>query len=221
MRTVMVLFRREWMIDSRSQHNRVGIFLFCLASVYVCYLNLNTVEVQINTLLALWGLTGLFGAFHAMQKAILSETAGHLIYLHSLASPLHIMWSKLLYQMIWMSALNLVNGLLLFFFFNFTLPTWIHPGELLLAWLLISTGTAATLNFIGSISQRAGNSATLLALLGFPVMIPILITANGLLQEQFQGMTMAQSGLHWVTLVILNLVPGLLSTLLFPYLWRD
>ena len=91
---------------------------------------------------------------------------------------------------------------------------------------LASIGLSTTFTFISAISSKADNSAPLTAILGFPVIIPILILIIELSSESMNIRTSSvyeDAGIMeyiW-TLIGIDILLGGVSLLLFPYLWRD
>ncbi|KKX50290.1 hypothetical protein L950_0211235 [Sphingobacterium sp. IITKGP-BTPF85] len=60
-----------------------------------------------------------------------------------------------------------------------------------------------------------------MAILSFPVIIPLLIVLIKLSQNAMQGMDRAESLNEIVVLIAINIITITVSLLLFPYLWRD
>jgi heme exporter protein B len=140
------------------------------------------------------------------------------LYYYSLANPRAVIIAKAIYN----TLLLLVLTLLTYGFFSFVAGNPIRDqGLFLLAIFLGSTGFALTFTFISGIAAKADNRATLMAILGFPLVIPILLTllklgmqAIGLVPDDSLNSDIA-------TLVGIDLVLIAFSLLLFPFLWRD
>ncbi|MEO1626259.1 MAG: ABC transporter permease, partial [Bacteroidota bacterium] len=72
-----------------------------------------------------------------------------------------------------------------------------------------------------AIASQARNSATLLAIMGFPLVIPILLT---LVKVSANALALLQDTGVWKDIGILLAIEAILLSLafvLFPYLWRD
>jgi heme exporter protein B len=97
----------------------------------------------------------------------------------------------------------------------------IDPLHYLTILVLGALGFAANLTLVSAIAARGRNQATLIAVLGFPLLIPHLL--NGIIAsaESLQGKgwasTLPEMAFSAVFFVLLTLV----SFLLFPYLWRE
>jgi heme exporter protein B len=75
--------------------------------------------------------------------------------------------------------------------------------------------------FLAAIAARAQQSAALMAILGFPLVIPQLLLLSKISNIAFASVV--QGGLGWmvVVLVALDVLIVVLSLILFPFLWKD
>jgi heme exporter protein B len=60
-----------------------------------------------------------------------------------------------------------------------------------------------------------------MAILGFPVLIPLQLTILKLSKNAVDGLPWDKSYQEMLTLIALTLITAITSYLLFPYLWRD
>jgi heme exporter protein B len=87
--------------------------------------------------------------------------------------------------------------------------------------ILASTGLSITLTFVSAIAAKATNSATLMAILSFPIIIPILLT---LVKFSAGALGLITDTAGWKDVMILLSIDAILLSLafvLFPFLWRD
>jgi len=110
-------------------------------------------------------------------------------------------------------------GLLLYTIF---LGNPIQDTGLFLANLVLgAVGFATTLTLVSGIAAKAGgNGATLMAVLGFPVMVPMLLLLIKVSKNALDGLDWSVSQGSVLTLVALNMIVAATSYLLFPFLWR-
>ncbi len=214
------LLKKEIRLELRQKHALAGVGMYVLATVFVCYLSLETLESQ-----RLWGgliwITGLFTAFNAMQKTFQQEGGGTQLYLYTLASARSVILSKALYNALLVSVLNTASLMFFILFFGEKPFADADLSQFVLGLLLGSTGLGFTLTFISGLAYKSGSGVGLVAILGFPVIIPLLITIVRFTTGALLGLTWLENGLNLLVLVILNASSLLLSLLLFPYLWRD
>jgi heme exporter protein B len=91
----------------------------------------------------------------------------------------------------------------------------------LLALCLGSTGLASSLTMISSIASKAENSTSLMAILSFPVILPLILMVIKLSKNAMDGLDRSASTDELVVLVAINAIIVAVSYLLFPYLWRS
>jgi len=87
--------------------------------------------------------------------------------------------------------------------------------------LLGGLSFASTLTMVSGIASRAGNNFSLMAILSFPVVIPLLILLIKLSKNAMDGLDRSVSADEIVLLLAINVIVIVLALLLFPYLWRD
>jgi heme exporter protein B len=214
-----VLLKKEWLLERRQQHAIAGILIYIISTVFVCFLLVEKVENPRIWSALLW-ITCLFTAFSTMQKTFQSESDGVMVYLHTLVSPRQLILSKTIYNSILVAVLNLFCLLLFAIFLGKEALKDANLTLLFSGILLGSAGLGATLTFIAGLSHKAGSNG-LVPVLGFPVVIPNLITLVGSTTSALNGEGTGENSLHFVILVALLVASTLLSLVLFPYLWRD
>lgn len=96
----------------------------------------------------------------------------------------------------------------------------LNTPQYFLAILLGSIGFSITFTFISAIAAKAQNAATMMAILSFPVVIPILISVIKLSKNAIW-----KKDISWAkeitNLAAIDLILLALCFLLFPFLWRD
>jgi len=115
-----------------------------------------------------------------------------------------------------------VFSLLLFLlFFGDAVLLKLDWSQLIIGLTLGSTGLGITLTFVASLAQRTGNGIGLMAILGFPLIVPLLVTIVKFTRLAIEGVTWATNAYQLMLLIVLNVLAVVLSYLLFPYLWRE
>jgi heme exporter protein B len=87
--------------------------------------------------------------------------------------------------------------------------------------LLGALGFSTTLTMVSGIASKAGNNSVLMAILSFPVIIPMLLMLMKVSKNAMDGLDRASSSDEIVTLLAINAIVVSLSYVLFPYLWRS
>jgi heme exporter protein B len=223
LRTTISLFRKDLLIEFRNRYVIGGIALYVLSSVMVIYFSLNYNDSIKQLSPVIWGilfwLIILFSSINAIANGFFREPEGRSYYYYYLTSPQAIILSKLLYNFIFTIFLIL----LAFSVFDIMIgdPVANLPLFLLTA-LMGGTGYSFLFTLMGAIASRAGNNATLVAVLGFPIIIPLLIfitklTAASIGETEFTSDVLKNVGL----LAAFDVMQLLLAYVLFPYIWRD
>src|SRR5690606_19929323 len=75
-------------------------------------------------------------------------------------------------------------------------------------------------SFLAAIAARAQQNAAIMAVLGFPLIIPQLILLMQLSNAAFNPVLTIKAGTV-LLLIALDLLVILLSVILFPFLWKD
>jgi len=89
------------------------------------------------------------------------------------------------------------------------------------ALLLGSFGFASALTMIAAIASRTNNNFALMAILSFPVVMPLLLTLMKVSAAALSVGTVSGNMKYLAALAMLNAIIIALSYVLFPYLWRD
>ena len=160
----------------------------------------------------------LFASVNAIAKSFVQENSQRQLYYYALASPLAIIFSKILYN----TVLLLLLSLLTFAGFSLVAGNPVKDtAQFFAALTLGSIGFSIALTFVSAISAKANNSATLMAILSFPVVIPIILL---LLKISANALRLMQDSAVWKDMLTLVAIDGILlavAFLLFPFLWRD
>jgi heme exporter protein B len=87
--------------------------------------------------------------------------------------------------------------------------------------LLGSTSFSTVFTMISAIASKAGNNGTLMAILSFPVIIPVILLLIKVSKSAMDGVDRSLGYGNVGILLAINAIVITLSLLLFPYLWRD
>lgn len=116
----------------------------------------------------------------------------------------------------------LVLSMLGFGFYAFVMGNPVGDVNLyLLCIVLAALGFASVLTLISGIASKAENSATLMAVLSFPIILPMLLMTIRLAKNAMDGLDWSISMDEIQTLLAIDAIVVTLSYLLFPYLWRS
>ncbi len=212
--------RKEFVLEWRQRYALNGMLLYIVGAVFVCYLSFNARKGQLTPIVwnTLFWIILLFTAINAVAKSFVQERAGRLLYYYTVASPVQIIVSKILYN----TVLMLVLSMLGFATYAFVMGNPVQDlGLYIVSLLLGSVGFAASLTLIAGIAAKAENSATLMAVLSFPVVLPLLLLLLRVSKNALDGLDRSLSVDEIVTIAAIDAIVLVLSGLLFPFLWRS
>jgi heme exporter protein B len=154
-----------------------------------------------------------------VAKSFLQEGKGRLLYFYSITSPVEFIISKIIYNILLMVLMSTISLLLFFFFLS-------NPvnNALQFTGIVILGGVSISLVFtlMSAIAAKAQQNAALIAIMGFPIILPQLLLLMKLSKVAFaevfrQGAVLQLSGL----VVGLDVLVIAMAIVLFPYLWKD
>lgn len=214
------LLIKEFKLELRRKSVISGLLLYLFSTAFICYLTFSLRQNLVTPLVwsALFWITILFTAVNTVAKSFIGEKRGLSIYEYSIASPVAIIVSKITYNFILCSLLSLV-GLLLFTLLLGN-PMMDIPLFLLVI-VAVSFGFAASLTLLSGIAAKANNSNILMAVLSFPIVISILLTAIKVTKNCIDGLDRSVSMDEIMILAAINCLVAATSYLLFPYIWRS
>jgi len=215
MKTILALIGLEFKMELRRKYALGGALLYVLSTVFVIYASLQEVkELPWN---GLFWLVALFIAINAVAKSFAIEQDGTRLYLYQLASGIHIVLAKMIYNVLLVFLLLcLATGTFLLFL---AIPIQ-NLGLFLGTIALGSLGLGIVLTFISAIANKTDSSAVFTAILGFPVLLPILLSLIKLTQASFAQEAMPVFHDIVILLAIDTILVGLIL-ILFPIIWKD
>lgn len=213
---VITLVRKDFQLEWRSKYAIGSILLYVTSTIFVCYQAFKSPDPI--TWNALFWIILLFASLNALSRSFVQESQGRQLYYYTLTSPQVIIVAKLIYNTLLMLGLALIAYIIYTVIFNQKVG---DPALYLIAVLLGGFSFASVFTMISGISSKTGNSGTLMAILGFPVIIPLLVLLVKLSKNALDGLDRSVSMDEAGVLIAINVVVLTISLMLFPYLWRD
>ncbi len=214
---IKFLIAKEIKQELRQKFALGGILLYVVSTVFVCYLSFRSI-IDKPTWNALFWIILLFGSINAVAKSFIQESKGRQLYFYTLVSPQAVILSKIIYNGILMLVLSLVCfGVYSLFIKNVVddIPFF------MLSLFLGSFGFASVLSMVSAIAAKSNSNFSLMAILSFPMLIPLLLSLIKVSKNAVDGLDRSLSYPYFGVLLLINLLIVMLSYLLFPYLWRD
>lgn len=218
------LLKKEILLEWRSKYAFNGVLLYVVSTVFVCYISFNQSSGLSGTTAyplvwnVLFWIIMLFASVNAIAKSFMQESKSRLLYYYSIASPQAIILSKTIYNILLMTLISFLALLVYQVFFTNKLgDLWFY----LLAVLMGSISFSTVFTMISGIASKAGNNGTLMAILSFPVIIPVILILIRLSKRAMDGIERSLSYGDIGVLFAINAIVITTALLLFPYLWRD
>jgi heme exporter protein B len=214
------LLRMEIALDLRQRAAWGGMLLYVISAVYVAYLAVRG-GLAVATWNALFWIILLFAAFNALARSFQREDHERQLYLYTLVHPRSVVLARTLYNALTMMVLGLLNLLFYTLFLGGEVLAEANVGQFVLAVVLGGIGFATVLTLISAIAARAGNGLGLMAVMGFPLVLPMLLAVMRASKLALDGVAWSVTGTYFAGTLLLDLITITLAWLLFPYLWRD
>ena len=218
MSRITTLLKKDLLLELRQQHTFYGILLYIASTIFVLYLSLPETP-DANVWNSLFWVIQLFVCVNTVAKSFLHESKGRMLYFYSISSPVEFILAKLFFNIILMLIMSMVSLLLFFIFLDNPVT-----DSLRFTGIVLLGGTSISLVFtlMSAIAAKAQQNAALIAILGFPVILPQLLLLMRLSKAAFSevfraGAVMQLSGL----IGLMDLLVIVLAVILFPYLWKE
>jgi len=212
---IWALFRKDVLLEIRQQYSFYGILLYIGSTIYVLFMAMDAPEPRVWN--GLFWVIQLFICINAVAKSFLQESRGRMLYYYSISSPASFVMAKLLFN----TLLMLIMSALSLFLFTLFLGSPINKvGPFIGLVLLGGWSLSLVFSFLAAIAARAQQNAAIMAVLGFPIIIPQLLLLMRLSNAAFAPLlTIPVTTV--LLLVALDILVILLAVILFPFLWRD
>jgi heme exporter protein B len=211
------LLIKDLKLELRSQQNMYGIIVYAVSTIFLLYLSSGQPDaIQWN---ALFWITQLFIVVNAVVKSFVGESKSRFIYLASLCHPNEYLGSKMLLNVFYMIVLSSLSVLL----FGIFLGNPLVNGALFTGISLLGgIGFALVFTMLSAIAAKAQQQPSLIAILGFPVIIPQFILLMRLSKAAFGEVFKSGSAITITGLLIaLNILVLIMANILFQFLWKD
>lgn len=217
MKQVITLLKKDLLLELRHQHTFFGILLYVASTIFVLFLAMGHPQAEVFN--AVFWMIQLFVCINAVAKSFLQESRGRMLYYFYISSPVQFIIAKMIYNAL-IAMIMVVLSLVLFFLllgnpifnpFRFALIAFYGAFSLSLVFTLMS-----------AIAAKAQQNAAIMAILGFPLIIPQLLILIRLARSAI-GEVFREGALLQMTSLLtgLNVLVCVLAVVLFPFLWRE
>jgi heme exporter protein B len=203
------------LLEIRQQYAFYGVLLYVGATIFVLFMSIENPDTAVWN--GLFWIIQLFISINAVAKSFLQESRNRMLYYQTITSPRNFILAKLLFNSLLMLVMSVMSFVLFSLFMNYpVVNSAVFIGIVFLGgWSL-----SLVFTFLAAIAARANQNAAIMAILGFPIIIPQLIMLMKISSTVFTAGTPVPIS-NLLILIASDVMVVLLSVILFPYLWKD
>ena len=216
MSQILKLIRKDVLLEWRKKYSFYGILLYLASAVFLINLLIDHPESEVWNVL-FWIIL-LFVSVNAVAKSFLQESKARQLYYYTILDPRKVILSKLIYNAVLMLIMSTIALLLFFLFLG---NPALHFGKFVLIVLVGGLSLSTLFTLLSAIAGKAGGNSALIAILGFPIVIPQLILLSDLSKPLLNTMITQGWWKLFFVLIALNILILLLSYILYPFLWKE
>ncbi|MFN8417478.1 MAG: heme exporter protein CcmB [Cytophagaceae bacterium] len=220
LRQIYLLLQKEFTLEFRLKYMIQAILIYLIGAVLVTYYAFygKSGDLSPSTWNALFWILILFSSINAASRSFLLERNERFNYYYFTVHPAAVILSKQLYNFILLTIMTLI-GLAAYVLFMGN-----KAEDLLMYVFILLVGTAtlsAALTLIAGIAAQTKHSMTLMAILSFPIVLPVLMLLIRVSKQAIDGL---DRSVMWDDIMLISAIKLILigvSFLLFPYLWKN
>ncbi len=216
MHQVAQLIIKDIRTDWRNKYPILGLVLYLAAIIVISYMSFaNFINPEVWN--ALFWLILLFTSVNAIAKSFIQEE-NRSTYYYFLVSPIKIIAAKLIYSNLYQLVLVFLSFAIYSLFLGYQENTNI--------WFFInvisgSIGLASAFTMVSALAAKTESNSIMMAILGFPIVIPILIITTSISKKLILGAPVTDITSDLYTLLSVNVIIIALSFILFPFTWKS
>lgn len=216
MSKIITLIQKDLLLEIRQQYTFYGILLYVASTIFVLYLAMGQPDEKVWN--GLFWMIQLFICVNAVAKSFLQESRGRMLYFYSIAGARDFIISKLLFN----AALMLVMSTVSLLLFQLLLGNPVeHPLKFTGIVLLGGCSLSLVFTFLAAIAARAQQNAAMMAIMGFPLIVPQILLLMRISNTAFSDVIQGSLNQMVLLLVALDVLVIVLASILFPFLWKD
>jgi heme exporter protein B len=212
---IWTLFKKDLLLEIRQQYAFYGVVLYVGATIFVLFMAIEDPDSRVWN--GLFWIIQLFISINAVAKSFLQESRNRMLYYSTIVSPQTFVLAKLLFNSVLMLAMSAISFILFRLFLG--LPD-VNFGIFIGIVFLGGWCLSLVFTFLAAIAAKAQQNAAIMAILGFPIIIPQLLMLMQVSNALFSSNTSIPLA-NILLLVATNGLVILLSIILFPFLWKD
>ena len=194
------LVNHELRLEFKNHHALMSLLVYSFATIFIAYISYRQ-SLDPITWNALFWIIMLFAATNAIARSFIQESKGLQLFHYTFMNPSVVILAKTTYNVLLLSFLGVINLVAFSLFFSLDINDF---GQFILGLLLGSFGLSAVLTLVSGIVSKAHNQSALVAILGFPLLFPLLITIIKFSGNAIQGVDWTLNQPIFFLLIVLN-----------------
>lgn len=216
-RHIVALVRKDLLLEIRQKFSFYGIVLYVASTIFVLHLAMGDPDNE-KVWNGLFWMIQLFIVVNAVAKSFLQESHGRMLYYYSISGARDFVVAKLAFNSVLMVLMSIISLLL----FRILLSDPVTHGWLFLGIVCLGGfSLSLVFTFLAAIAARAQQNSALMAIMGFPLVIPQALLMMKISNIAFSDVIQAGLGQMVALLIGLDLLVVVLAVILFPFLWKD
>ncbi|PWT98148.1 MAG: cytochrome C biogenesis protein [Bacteroidetes bacterium] len=217
MNHIYTLFKKDLLLELRQQYTFYGVLLYVASTIFVLMLAMQEPDSVVWN--GLFWMIQLFICVNAVAKSFLQESRGRMLYFYGIAGPVHFIIAKLIYNALIMLVMSLLS--LLIFQLLLGDPI-VNHWKFTAVVCLGAVSLSLVFTMLAAIAARAQQQAALMAIMGFPIIIPQLLLLIRISKAAFAEV-FREGALGDLVMLLggLDILVIALAIILFPFLWKD
>ena len=213
---ILSLVQKDLLLETRQQYTLYGILLYVAATIFVVYLSMGQPEDKVWN--GLFWIIQLFVCVNAVAKSFLQEGRGRMLYFYSIAGARDFVLAKLFFN----AVLMIVMSMLSLAVFGLLLGNPLENGlQFIFITCLGGVSLSLVFTFLAAIAAKAQQQSALMAIMGFPIIIPQLLLLMKISSSAFSSVIQAGWWQMVFVLIGFDIMVIALAVILFPFLWKD
>ena len=215
----LAIWRKDLQIEFRTRYTYSALVMFAVTTLVTVSFAIGGFTADVEITAALLWIILFFSAMAGLARTFVAEEeTGTVTALKMAAQPEPVYLGKYLFNVTILCSLALLVVPLFIMLLNISI---VLPLAFCAVVLLGTLGLAGASTILAAIVSKAGAKNSLLTVLAFPVLLPLLITAISATRVALGGGLAAEVRSHLLTLFFYNGVAVVASLLLFEYVWNE
>ena len=216
-REIITLLQKDIRLEIRQAYGINSILLYVVSTIFVCFLSFGGI-IEKSSWNSLFWIILLFAAVNGASKSFIQENPARHIYYYTICHPQSVILAKILYNIVLMLVVAFLSYLVFTLFMGDKVQN--HFSFIILL-ILAAVGFASVLTMVAAIASRSSNNFALMAILSFPVIMPLLLSLIKASSILLAEISLQSATPYMLAIAALDLIVIILAYMLFPYLWRD